>query len=871
MTRFLLVLVVAGLAMSPALAERRVALVMAANDYQSIRPLQNAINDGRAVEAALRALDFEVISETNRDLRRMRRALEDFREDAADADVVVVYFAGHGVEIGGDNRLLPVDADASSLDALKSTSLPLDDIRATIAAVSRIGLVLLDACRTDPFGTSATQGRGATALNPEVAKAVQPGLGRMGRAENVLFAFAAAPGQTASDGSDGHSPFSSALSKYLATDGLEIRSVLTLVQQEVYDRSAGTQLPYVESGLPSLFFASDAGEELPERERLLLAMADVTPDLRAEVERVASDADMPLAPLYGALIGSNATQLGEAERIAKLHEAAAAFVKVREELRTLGATDPKVATLRSQAEAQLSDGAFEAAREKLAEAAEIDSRSRIALEGNIAERALSEADTRYISGGAARAELKHRLAIADFEKALALFERAGALDEDHDDRRLTTMSELGDLYTTVGDVAAATRSYQQMVTGLKRRTDAAPDDASLQHVLAIAHTKLGNALSASSSLESAFGSYDAARAILVTLTATQQRRDWLGSLAIVYDKVSEVRHAGGDLAGAMEATSSALAIKTRLVEREPDDAELQRDLTTSYDALGDLARLAGDLDTAHRAYTKSLAVRVALAEASPTDMQAQRDLAISHDKMGDMERGRGEFDAAIASYRAGLGIIEQLVARDADDSNHLRDLAVSRSKIGNVERDQGDLAAALASYEVGLEITERLARSDPNNLTWQRDLSVAIEKVAGIVGRGGNSRAALDGYQRSFDILNRLVRSDPSNADWLRDISITLAEIGYLKRRDRDYPGAAEALAESLNIRLQLAGAQPDNMLWQRDLMLAYNDFAYVSNYPKADLSNAIGIGERLDRANLLSAGDRKLVDQMRRQLAKLK
>ncbi|TIW51868.1 MAG: peptidase C14, partial [Mesorhizobium sp.] len=99
------------------MAERRVALVIADNDYRLIRPLANPVNDGEAMEASLKKLGFEVVLETNRDLRRTRRALDDFREDAKGADVALVYFSGHGVEISGDNRLLPVDADASSLAA----------------------------------------------------------------------------------------------------------------------------------------------------------------------------------------------------------------------------------------------------------------------------------------------------------------------------------------------------------------------------------------------------------------------------------------------------------------------------------------------------------------------------------------------------------------------------------------------------------------------------------------------------------------------------------------------------------------------------------------------------------------------------------
>ncbi|TIX46777.1 MAG: peptidase C14, partial [Mesorhizobium sp.] len=146
--------------------------------------------------------------------------------------------------------------------------------------------------------------------------------------ENILFAFAAAPGETAADGSGQNSPFTAALTKYLGTDGLEIRSVLTLVQQEVYDLSRGKQLPYVESGLPQLFFAATTKEQLPERERLLLAMADVTPEMRGEVEQIASDADMPLAPLYGALISTDTSHLSGESLNARLREAADAFVKV---------------------------------------------------------------------------------------------------------------------------------------------------------------------------------------------------------------------------------------------------------------------------------------------------------------------------------------------------------------------------------------------------------------------------------------------------------------------------------------------------------------------------------------------------------------
>ncbi|RVA93466.1 caspase family protein, partial [Mesorhizobium sp. M7A.F.Ca.CA.004.02.1.1] len=233
--RLLFALLLMLMSTAAAVAERRVALIIAEDGYRLVRPLANPVHDGEAMAAALKKLGFEVILETNRDLRRMRRALDDFRLDAKGADVALVYFSGHGVEISGDNRLLPIDADASSLDALEKTSLPLEEVRDSVAATAKVGLIMLDACRSDPFSGSSGEGRGATSLAKDVSDKVKPGLGRIGRAENILFAFSAAPGETAADGTGQNSPFTTALTKYLGTDGLEIRSVLTLVQQEVYD------------------------------------------------------------------------------------------------------------------------------------------------------------------------------------------------------------------------------------------------------------------------------------------------------------------------------------------------------------------------------------------------------------------------------------------------------------------------------------------------------------------------------------------------------------------------------------------------------------------------------------------------------------
>lgn len=869
--RLLLALLLMLMTAATAVAERRVALIIADDDYRLIRPLANPVHDGEAMAAVLKKLGFEVVLETNRDLRRMRRALDDFREDAKGADVALVYFSGHGVEISGDNRLLPVDADASSLDALEKTSLPLEEVRDTVAATARVGLIMLDACRSDPFSGSSGEGRGATSLAKDVAEKVKPGLGRTGRAENILFAFSAAPGETAADGAGQNSPFTTALTKYLGTDGLEIRSVLTLVQQEVYDLSRGKQLPYVESGLPQLFFAAKARQDLPERERLLLAMADVTPEMRGQVEQIASDADMPLAPLYGALIGLDTKHLSAESLDASLREAADAFVKVRGEMKTLAADDPRVTELRRQAEEQLALGAFGAAQAKLAEAVDIDEMSRKALKVNFIDRTLSQAATLFLSAGAARADLNYAAAIKGYETVLSLYGEAGqtSLSLEQADRQSRTLEELGILYTTVGNVEAAGRAFSALLANLEQRSRQ-ETDPSVKRDLAISHIKLANIKMVQGDLPTALENYEAARDMLQRLTASRpDEKGWLGDLATANDKIGNVLATQGDVGAAAQAYQQSLSIKQQLADAEPDRAYLLRDLTITYDEIGDLARTAGQLDGAQTAFEEGLRIRLALAENKPDDPERQRAVSVSHEKIGDVLRERGDPAGALVAYNKSQAIAEELVRRDPNDTDLKRDLSISYAKAGNALSDQKSWSPALASYQQALDIARELAATDPGNTNWQRDLSVCLEKVAGVLDVQGDVAGALQNYQGSFAIADRLAKLDPANSDWQRDLSITLSEIGMLETKQRHFEGSRKAFEASLGIRQQLARSDPDNAIWQFDLVQAYINYAYVAKDPKAVLTKALNLTLELDRTGRLAPRDKSTVKYLRGLLAK--
>ena len=206
-----------GLLGQPAMADKRVALVIGNSAYQKVTRLTNPGNDSGVMAETLKNAGFDVV-DLKRDLNvnQMRRTLREFSDRVRDADVAVVYYAGHGMEIDGTNYLIPVDAVLErDLDAFDE-AIPLDRILAVIEPARQLRLVILDACRDNPFNETMKRTIGSRAVGRGLAK-VEPS------SPNTLIAFAAKAGSTASDGDSKNSPFTAALVKYLPKPGLDLR------------------------------------------------------------------------------------------------------------------------------------------------------------------------------------------------------------------------------------------------------------------------------------------------------------------------------------------------------------------------------------------------------------------------------------------------------------------------------------------------------------------------------------------------------------------------------------------------------------------------------------------------------------------------
>ena len=243
LVRFLVLSALIGAAGTAAAAERKVALVIGNSEYNHAAKLPNTGHDATAMAFLLKDAGFEVV-EVHNDIgaSEFRRVTRLFGETARTAEIALFYYAGHGMEVDGANYLVPTDARlATDLD-VEDEVISLDRILRALEPARRLRLVILDACRDNPFLKKMKQ--------IPATRSIGRGLARVDPANSdTLVAFAAKAGSVAADGQGRHSPFTEALLKHLATPGLDIRFALGRVRDEVLTKTGRRQEPFVYGSL----------------------------------------------------------------------------------------------------------------------------------------------------------------------------------------------------------------------------------------------------------------------------------------------------------------------------------------------------------------------------------------------------------------------------------------------------------------------------------------------------------------------------------------------------------------------------------------------------------------------------------------------
>ena len=242
MFRFVSVLAFALVAtVLPAEAAKRLALIIGNAAYKDVGELTNPHADADAVAKAFTAAGFDDVRHAD-DLsaEQMRKELKEFSGRAAGSEIAVVYYAGHGAEVADQNYLIPVDAKLLRSTDIEFEAIPLSSVRSAVSGASKLRMVVLDACRNNPFKLAGSNGkRGAT----RGLASIEPGAGE-------VVAYSAKEGTLAQDGpSNSNSPFATALVKSLKEPGLEIRLLFGRVRDDVLSATANEQEPYTYASL----------------------------------------------------------------------------------------------------------------------------------------------------------------------------------------------------------------------------------------------------------------------------------------------------------------------------------------------------------------------------------------------------------------------------------------------------------------------------------------------------------------------------------------------------------------------------------------------------------------------------------------------
>ncbi|MGB5723727.1 MAG: caspase family protein, partial [Parasphingorhabdus sp.] len=239
MIRLGILIIIFAASVWPAMVEaKRVALIIGNSAYVNTSSLANPVNDANIVADSARKAGFDdVIVALDLTINSFQRELRTFREKANGADVAMIYYAGHGMEGQGKNWLLPIDAKLNTAFDLPYESINIERMMESVSG-ARVRMVVLDACRNNPFGNSWASG----------TRAVNRGLAGFD-ADGVLVIYAAAPGQTATDGSGFNSPFAKSLAKRLPQPDLPLQMLGGAIRDDVLAATGGNQRPFVSASI----------------------------------------------------------------------------------------------------------------------------------------------------------------------------------------------------------------------------------------------------------------------------------------------------------------------------------------------------------------------------------------------------------------------------------------------------------------------------------------------------------------------------------------------------------------------------------------------------------------------------------------------
>ncbi|MGD9915885.1 MAG: caspase family protein, partial [Rhizobiaceae bacterium] len=813
-----------------AVAETRVALVIGNAAYEKLSPLSNPVIDAERMAQMLAANGFDVMSCDgakpgcfNLDRSGMTDALEAFELKARGADVAMVFYAGHGMQTAKGNVLAPVNMELScdTLDPLKATML--DNVMDALSD-AKDKIIIIDACRNDPFQAQQCAQRGGRSLSFG-SIAVPDSDSRF------LLMSSTKPGQFAADGLPGaHSPFAESLFYWMEQQpNAYFDQLLDRVAKRVIERSTEakfTQVPEVliRGGAPESCLSGDCSTD-PEGAALRneVAALKVENERSQEYEEIVTTMlrsagytsleELPADQRDSFFKGIVSASRALGERNDSAGEQALAALKQGDENAAAALFEQELEERAKGAASELTKAA-ESARhlaalawpKDVAKAAKYFGEATRYDPNNI-QTWMDYAQTSQASGNTSEA-------LRAYGEATRLAAQDGTVSQ----RIWATLGQ-GDIVRAQGRLDRALELYVSANDLAQENSAALPGDLNARREIYASHLVIGDIQMEQGKLDASAKSYEDGLAIMREVSAANpQVSEWQRDISITLNRIGDVRSQQGRLAASLQAYEEGRDIVARLVEAEPNVVGWQRDLSISHERIGNAQFARGDLAAALVAYRQSLELRQAIAAMDPTNKEWQRDLSFSYERLADVRMAQGGLQAALESYEESRAIRKKLVEADPAHTGWQRDLAMSSQRIGEALRLLGRLSEAQAEFEFAKETVARLAASDPGNTLWQRDVAYSDTKLGEMWGVLGNPTGALEFYRSALAVTEKLAASDVTNAGLQRELAIAYNRVGDMLKIIADNIGALKSFESAMEISARLSASDPDNTDWQRDV-----------------------------------------------------
>ena len=830
-----------------------VALVIGQSKYEQLPVLANPGKDARDIDRLLGDLGFDVDRVLNADGDELRQAIARFEDEAKGADVALVYYSGHGLEAKGENFIAPTDTDLASPKAAGDSMIAVQPILDALAKVAPVSIVLLDACRSDPFppgqmivlpGDTAptpVEGQGLAAVRgpvPVAAKAVDPsGLG-------TVIGFSASPGEPALDGAPGeNSPYAAALLKHFAAGGYSFGDVMTMVTEEVYLKTKARQLPWTNSSLRRVLTfdapAEDDGDAdqraiKTERRKLLLSIASTPAQTQKYVETLAGSEKVPLDALYGMLdvLGVKAgdangdlqqqLQAG-AERLKELMVDKPVSVKA----------DPELERLSRLADDAEAEGAVALALKYRDQAS---ARADALLGDRQAEAERLKQDMADIAGTYAA---NAATAVLNFEHrhAAELFGKAFEAVKDWDTPKAVDFKiRQGDALTDEGyytsDNSALNEAlavYRDALLLTPRQTDAR-NWGKIQNRIGQARQTLGSRLIDAAMLDAAVVSFNDA---LTVQTLADAPLDWAtaqNNLGNVLFSIGARALSVPKLEEAVAAFDAALTIDT--VEVDPVKwATIQSNRAAARISLAD-------------------AVYAATEDVQIQALQAGQDAENLPEVLAARDRAIGILSEAVISLQAALGV-RQRSDSPLDWAMIQHSLASALGERGKLAASVDDVAQSAEAYRAVLTVHDKATMP----ALWSRtaaNLATALRQLAKL-------KKAPDSLGEANDLLEQAIALTPRDSEPL-DWADLQTKLGHVWADKVDYDATLETSDQAVAAyRRALEVQTPEQNLGEWEHLQVYIvQIMLKTAVPLADLDRIKDARETSDTAAkvLASHGD---------------